>query len=305
MAAGKSGGYGIKELEERAASADLVQPAKAVEQYKCRSERCEAKRAEKTLQLDKGPYQRDMYNTRVAGERRNENIKRARKCTLFWQFFLTFQPSRLLFGNLRARCAAIARTVLPARAARACCRTRRLLSLPSRVGSAARLSRSGCASASSSASGAPASPPLPSAGTGSSSSSSSPAVGALTPPPLPLPAAEASACDVAAPLPPPPPPVQPPVAGAGGHYYVWSSTMSRARVYADVNTVRPREYWDYESLVSWGGAAQSAAAAAGVAPCSRVARRHASRLSPCRRSTGASRRTTRSSARSAAASTAR
>jgi len=29
--------------------------------------------------------------------------------------------------------------------------------------------------------------------------------------------------------------------------------MSRARVYADVNVQRPREYWDYESLVvTWG-----------------------------------------------------
>jgi len=29
--------------------------------------------------------------------------------------------------------------------------------------------------------------------------------------------------------------------------------MSRARVYADVNVKRPREYWDYESLViNWG-----------------------------------------------------
>ena len=29
--------------------------------------------------------------------------------------------------------------------------------------------------------------------------------------------------------------------------------MSRARVYADVNVTRPKEYWDYESLtVSWG-----------------------------------------------------
>lgn len=28
---------------------------------------------------------------------------------------------------------------------------------------------------------------------------------------------------------------------------------SRARVYADVNTHRPREYWDYEShVVEWG-----------------------------------------------------
>lgn len=29
--------------------------------------------------------------------------------------------------------------------------------------------------------------------------------------------------------------------------------MSRARVYADVNVKRPREYWDYENLqVTWG-----------------------------------------------------
>jgi hypothetical protein len=29
--------------------------------------------------------------------------------------------------------------------------------------------------------------------------------------------------------------------------------MSQARVYADVNVKRPREYWDYESLVvNWG-----------------------------------------------------
>lgn len=29
--------------------------------------------------------------------------------------------------------------------------------------------------------------------------------------------------------------------------------MSKARVYADINVIRPREYWDYESLaVQWG-----------------------------------------------------
>lgn len=34
---------------------------------------------------------------------------------------------------------------------------------------------------------------------------------------------------------------------------VWSSKMSRARVYADVNVKRPREYWDYENLtITWG-----------------------------------------------------
>ena len=29
--------------------------------------------------------------------------------------------------------------------------------------------------------------------------------------------------------------------------------MSKARVYTDVNVLRPREYWDYEALtVQWG-----------------------------------------------------
>ena len=29
--------------------------------------------------------------------------------------------------------------------------------------------------------------------------------------------------------------------------------MSKARVYADVNVQRPKEYWDYEALtVQWG-----------------------------------------------------
>lgn len=37
------------------------------------------------------------------------------------------------------------------------------------------------------------------------------------------------------------------------HHYVWSNKMSVARVYADVNSKRPEEYWDYESLqVQWG-----------------------------------------------------
>lgn len=32
-----------------------------------------------------------------------------------------------------------------------------------------------------------------------------------------------------------------------------ATDMSRARVYPDVNVQRPREYWDYESLVvTWG-----------------------------------------------------
>jgi casein kinase II subunit alpha len=29
--------------------------------------------------------------------------------------------------------------------------------------------------------------------------------------------------------------------------------MSRAKVHADVNVIRPKEYWDYESLqIEWG-----------------------------------------------------
>ena len=37
------------------------------------------------------------------------------------------------------------------------------------------------------------------------------------------------------------------------HHYVWSTKMSRARVYADVNTKRPRSYWDYENMtITWG-----------------------------------------------------
>lgn len=36
-------------------------------------------------------------------------------------------------------------------------------------------------------------------------------------------------------------------------FRVASSTMSVARVYADVNSKRPEEYWDYEALqVQWG-----------------------------------------------------
>jgi hypothetical protein len=49
------------------------------------------------------------------------------------------------------------------------------------------------------------------------------------------------------------------------HYYVWSDRMSRARVYADVNTKRPREYWDYESLsINWGCVALTDAAGSRV-----------------------------------------
>ena len=38
---------------------------------------------------------------------------------------------------------------------------------------------------------------------------------------------------------------------------------SRARVYADVNSHRPREYWDYEAhVVEWGNQVSSSASAA-------------------------------------------
>ena len=36
-------------------------------------------------------------------------------------------------------------------------------------------------------------------------------------------------------------------------YVTMSCTGARARVYADVNVHRPREYWDYEShVIEWG-----------------------------------------------------
>lgn len=41
--------------------------------------------------------------------------------------------------------------------------------------------------------------------------------------------------------------------GSGGARAPRTATMSRARVYCDVNETRPREYWDYETLnVAWG-----------------------------------------------------
>lgn len=43
--------------------------------------------------------------------------------------------------------------------------------------------------------------------------------------------------------------------------------MSRARVYADINVKRPREYWDYESLiVNWGQVCVDEAGSAVPAP---------------------------------------
>jgi hypothetical protein len=45
---------------------------------------------------------------------------------------------------------------------------------------------------------------------------------------------------------PPPPDLSPEGSGS-------APAMSKARVYADVNVVRPKEYWDYEALaVQWG-----------------------------------------------------
>ena len=47
------------------------------------------------------------------------------------------------------------------------------------------------------------------------------------------------------PPPPPPPEAEPPA--------LPSTMQSRARVYADVNTHKPRSWWDYEALnVEWG-----------------------------------------------------
>ncbi|URE01127.1 Casein kinase II [Musa troglodytarum] len=66
-------------------------------------------------------------------------------------------------------------------------------------------------------------------------------------------------------LPPPParsPPAPPPPAsgdriadlkGKIETREVDNRTMSKARVYADINVLRPKDYWDYESLtVQWG-----------------------------------------------------
>jgi len=54
------------------------------------------------------------------------------------------------------------------------------------------------------------------------------------PPPPPQPSSSSD-------TPPPPPPPDPP------------AMQSRARVYADVNTHKPRSWWDYEALnVDWG-----------------------------------------------------
>jgi len=53
------------------------------------------------------------------------------------------------------------------------------------------------------------------------------------------------------PRPPPPPPVD--MAQKFGKSTRRPGAASKARVYADVNVVRPKEYWDYETLtVQWG-----------------------------------------------------
>ena len=47
---------------------------------------------------------------------------------------------------------------------------------------------------------------------------------------------------------------------------------SRARVYADVNTQRPREYWDYEShVVEWGYAWEIGGGPIRQGPCASAA----------------------------------
>ncbi|CAL5372776.1 unnamed protein product [Camellia sinensis] len=69
------------------------------------------------------------------------------------------------------------------------------------------------------------------------------------------------------PSPPPPPPPPPPPSHRLRPYFLLSETLaqkigksirrpgapSKARVYTDVNVIRPKEYWDYEALtVQWG-----------------------------------------------------
>ncbi|ONK64737.1 uncharacterized protein A4U43_C07F29350 [Asparagus officinalis] len=63
---------------------------------------------------------------------------------------------------------------------------------------------------------------------------------------------------ISSPPPPPPPPnhntsslFSPPISNPNPNISI--RIMSKARVYTDVNVVRPKEYWDYESLVvQWG-----------------------------------------------------
>jgi hypothetical protein len=53
--------------------------------------------------------------------------------------------------------------------------------------------------------------------------------------------------------PPPPPPPSDTLAHKIGKAIRLPGATSKARVYADINVVRPKEYWDYESLaVQWG-----------------------------------------------------
>ncbi|PNX72811.1 casein kinase ii subunit alpha chloroplastic-like [Trifolium pratense] len=55
------------------------------------------------------------------------------------------------------------------------------------------------------------------------------------------------------PQPPPPPPPSDTLAHKIGKAIRLPGAASKARVYADINVVRPKEYWDYESLaVQWG-----------------------------------------------------
>ncbi|XLV01089.1 hypothetical protein S245_015426, partial [Arachis hypogaea] len=53
--------------------------------------------------------------------------------------------------------------------------------------------------------------------------------------------------------PPPPPPPPDTLAQKIGKSTRRPSATSKARIYADINVVRPKEYWDYENLtVQWG-----------------------------------------------------
>ncbi len=59
--------------------------------------------------------------------------------------------------------------------------------------------------------------------------------------------------------------------------------QSRARVYADVNVTRPRDYWDYETLtVQWGCALLHIHPSAAACGCCKTAERRQSHcLSTC------------------------
>lgn len=63
----------------------------------------------------------------------------------------------------------------------------------------------------------------------------------------------AAAAAASSPPPPPPPPSSSSSSSSSSQQSQSFGMQSRARVYADANVDRPREYWDYEALtVEWG-----------------------------------------------------